>query len=75
MHVKMSATNMPVPWSPGTGAGIVAYAVLLSPAAEREWRKLPRDIRPRVNRALLALEDTPRPAPDGLVVARSLAAA
>ncbi len=39
----------------------MAYAVLLSPAAEREWRKLPRDIRPRINRALLALEDTPRP--------------
>jgi mRNA interferase RelE/StbE len=39
----------------------VAYAVSLLPAAEREWRKLPHEIRSRVNRALLALEDTPRP--------------
>ena len=39
----------------------MAYTVLLLPAAEREWRKLPREIRTRVNRALLALEDTPRP--------------
>jgi mRNA interferase RelE/StbE len=39
----------------------VAYVVLLLPAAEREWRKLPREIRPRVNRALLSLEDEPRP--------------
>jgi mRNA interferase RelE/StbE len=39
----------------------VACTVWLLPAAEREWRKLPREIRTRVNRALLALEDTPRP--------------
>ena len=39
----------------------MAYTVLLLPAAEREWRKLPPEIRTRVNRALLALEDTPRP--------------
>ncbi len=39
----------------------MAYAVLLLPVAEREWRKLPREIQPRINRTLLALEDTPRP--------------
>jgi mRNA interferase RelE/StbE len=39
----------------------VAYTVLLTPAAEREWRKLPRDIRRRARRALLALEGEPRP--------------
>jgi len=38
----------------------VTYAVLLLPVAEREWRKLPREIQPRINRTLLALEDTPR---------------
>jgi len=36
----------------------VTYTVLLSPAAEREWRKLPPPIRKRVNRALLTLENT-----------------
>lgn len=39
----------------------MAYTVLLLPAAEREWRKLPREVRTRVNRAMSALEDTPRP--------------
>lgn len=39
----------------------MAYTVWLLSAAEREWRKLPHEIQPRVNRALLALEDTPRP--------------
>ena len=39
----------------------MAYAVSLLPAAEREWRKLPHEIRPRVNRALLSLENEPRP--------------
>jgi len=39
----------------------VTYTVLLSPAAEREWRKLPPPIHKRVSRALLTLEDTPRP--------------
>ena len=39
----------------------MTYAVLLLPAAEREWRKLPHEIRTRINRTLLALEDTPRP--------------
>ena len=39
----------------------MTYAVLLLPIAEREWRKLPREIQPRINRALLALEGTPRP--------------
>ena len=38
----------------------MTYAVLLLPVAEREWRKLPREIQPRINRTLLALEDTPR---------------
>jgi mRNA interferase RelE/StbE len=31
------------------------------PAAEREWRKLPREIQARINRALLALEEDRRP--------------
>lgn len=39
----------------------MAHTVLLLPAAERDWRRLPRQIRPRVNQALLALEDEPRP--------------
>jgi mRNA interferase RelE/StbE len=39
----------------------VTYNVLLRPAAERERGKLPPEIRPRVNQALLALEDEPRP--------------
>ena len=39
----------------------MAYTVLMSPAAVREWRKLPQEIRTRVRRALLALEDAPRP--------------
>ena len=38
----------------------MTYAALLLPVAEREWRKLPREIQPRINRTLLALEDTPR---------------
>jgi len=37
------------------------YAVLLSPAAEREWRKLPHQIRKRANKAMLSLEKDPRP--------------
>jgi len=37
------------------------YTVLLSPAAEREWRKLPHQIRRRANKAMLALEKEPRP--------------
>jgi mRNA interferase RelE/StbE len=39
----------------------VTYNVLLRPAAARERRKLPPEVRPRVNQALLALEDEPRP--------------
>ncbi len=39
----------------------MAYAILLLPVAEREWRKLPREIQPRINRSLLALENTARP--------------
>ncbi len=37
------------------------YNVLLRPAAERERRKLSPKVRPRVNQALLALENEPRP--------------
>ena len=33
----------------------------MSPAAMREWRKLPQEIQTRVRRVLLALEDAPRP--------------
>ncbi len=39
----------------------MTHTVLLLPAAEREWRKLPGEVRARVNRAMLVLEDTPRP--------------
>jgi mRNA interferase RelE/StbE len=39
----------------------MAYTVSLLPASEREWRKLPREIRDCVNRTLLALEELPRP--------------
>lgn len=39
----------------------MTYTILLLPAAEREWRKLSPPIRKRVNRALLTLEDNPRP--------------
>ena len=37
----------------------MTYNVLLRPAAGRERRKLPLEVRPRVNQALLALEDEP----------------
>lgn len=40
----------------------MAFLVLLTPAAERERRKLPHDVKPRVNQALLSLETDPRPA-------------
>jgi mRNA interferase RelE/StbE len=39
----------------------MSFTVLLRPAAEREWRKLPPEIRPRISQALLKLEDNPRP--------------
>jgi mRNA interferase RelE/StbE len=39
----------------------MTYNVLLRPAASRERRKLPPEVRPRVNQALLALEHEPRP--------------
>ncbi|MGQ0602878.1 MAG: type II toxin-antitoxin system RelE family toxin [Anaerolineales bacterium] len=39
----------------------MAYVVVLTPAAEREHRKLPREVREQISPALLALEDTPRP--------------
>lgn len=40
---------------------MATYTVLLSPVAERERRKLPATIRPRINKALLKLEANPRP--------------
>ncbi len=39
----------------------MSYQVSLRPGAERQRRKLDAQIRQRVNEALLALEDTPRP--------------
>ena len=39
----------------------MSYQVSLRPGAERQRRKLGAQIRQRVNEALLALEDTPRP--------------
>jgi len=39
----------------------MAYTVALSPAAEREWRKLERQARDRVTAVLLTLEGDPRP--------------
>jgi mRNA interferase RelE/StbE len=37
------------------------YTVLLGPAAERDRRKLPPEIRSRITQTLLALEREPRP--------------
>ena len=37
------------------------YTVLLAPAAERDRKKLPPEIRSRITQALLALEQEPRP--------------
>lgn len=37
------------------------YTVLLGPAAERDRRKFPSEIRSRITQALLALEQEPRP--------------
>ncbi|MBI4735217.1 MAG: type II toxin-antitoxin system RelE/ParE family toxin [candidate division NC10 bacterium] len=39
----------------------MAYAVVLRPAAERERRNLSPDLRPHINRAILGLENDPRP--------------
>ncbi|MBI3761513.1 MAG: type II toxin-antitoxin system RelE/ParE family toxin [Chloroflexi bacterium] len=39
----------------------MAYTVVLTPAAERERRKLPANVRTRINQALLELEANPRP--------------
>ena len=39
----------------------MAYKVVLTPAAEREYRKLPDNIRARIRPALLELEAHPRP--------------
>lgn len=39
----------------------MAYTVLLRPAAERERRNLPPDLRPHINAAILGLENDPRP--------------
>jgi len=40
----------------------MTYTVVLKPLAGRERRKLPPDIRTRVNQALIDLEMNPRPA-------------
>jgi mRNA interferase RelE/StbE len=37
------------------------YTVLLRPAAERDRGSLPPDLRRRINEALVALEEDPRP--------------
>lgn len=37
------------------------YTILLTPAAERERRKLPSNIRMRIDQELLGLETNPRP--------------
>lgn len=37
------------------------YTILLKPAAERERRKLPSNIRMRIDQDLLGLETNPRP--------------
>lgn len=37
------------------------YTILLMPAAERERRKLPSNIRMRIDQELLGLETNPRP--------------
>lgn len=39
----------------------MAYTVLLRPAAERDLKKLPPDLRARLTTALLDLEQQPRP--------------
>lgn len=37
------------------------YTVLLRPAAERDFKKLSPDVRPRIKDVLLSLEQDPRP--------------
>ena len=39
----------------------MSYTVSLRPAAERNRRRIPEDIRKRINRRLLSLEQDPRP--------------
>jgi mRNA interferase RelE/StbE len=39
----------------------VSYKVTVSPAAQRQWRKLPAAIQARIGKALLALAEEPRP--------------
>ena len=39
----------------------MAYAVLLSPRADRDRRSLPAAIRPRIHKALIALETDSQP--------------
>jgi mRNA interferase RelE/StbE len=50
---------------------VPAYTVLFLPTAEREWRKLPPEVRRRIAVLLLALEDEPRP--DGVAKLRGTA--
>ncbi|MEK7726834.1 MAG: type II toxin-antitoxin system RelE/ParE family toxin [candidate division KSB1 bacterium] len=40
----------------------MSYFVFLTPAAERERRKLPSAIKTRINQSLLGMETDPRPA-------------
>lgn len=40
----------------------MTFQVFVTPAAERERRKLPNDVRTRINQALIDLETNPRPA-------------
>lgn len=44
----------------GSRARVAAYAILLLPAAERDWRKLPSHIQTRIGDVLLRLEQEPR---------------
>ena len=39
----------------------MSYKITISPAAQRQWRKLSADIQTRIGKALLALEKEPRP--------------
>ncbi len=39
----------------------MSYNVTVSPAAQRQWRKLSADIQARISQTLLALEEEPRP--------------
>jgi mRNA interferase RelE/StbE len=39
----------------------MSYEVTVSKAAQRQWRKLPANTKARIGKALLALEEEPRP--------------